>query len=300
MISQQIIAANRLALPLIITYVFYPTLFDTQLGIITSSLALGVYMYWLSRRELYSLINSLKFSPTLTHKQMLDELITSCNVQPETVVIRYAYTSEMLAMAAGTTIVLDPVICSTITDDPEAKKVLEIYTSLVEPTLSSLQKQRLHGFTQALSTAAQRFIFKHELGHVVRNYSQKKLILVGCLSALSAYAGITAAMLIIHISGLYAALVGISVGFTADILLTYLSNATFKYYEEKQADLFAARFSSAQDIRAAADFFAQHQDILNTHTEVKKWAVTIPSIIASGHPDGKARAIYLRKLASSK
>lgn len=81
-----------------------------------------------------------------------------------------------------------------------------------------------------------------------------------------------------------------------DLLLSYSSNYFFKAREEINADLFAARHSTRDETAAAADFFEAHQNILDTHKE-QTLVAKIPGIILSGHPNGKTRANYLRKLS---
>jgi hypothetical protein len=90
------------------------------------------------------------------------------------------------------------------------------------------------------------------------------------------------------------------VGNTSDLLLTFISNAVWKLREEKKADQFAAQYSTIEDIEAAALFFEQHQEILDTYRQPRNFISYIPSFIRTGHPNGKSRSKYLLKLVSQK
>jgi Zn-dependent protease with chaperone function len=200
-------------------------------------------------------------------------------------------------MMAQHTVIIDPVVWHTQSEDQEALKVKDIFAQHIEPALSQTQKQRLDAIKQLLTPAAQRFIFKHELGHSAANFSKKKLGVIFIVGFLATYSGITAAKLVLPINGLLAILVGMLVGGFCDLLYTYLSNATWKLRQEKNADFFAARYSSREDIQAAAHFFAHHQEVLATYREPGNLLARIPSAFTSGHQNGKARSAFLLKLA---
>ena len=84
------------------------------------------------------------------------------------------------------------------------------------------------------------------------------------------------------------------------MFLTYSSNVLFKYNEEKKADLFASKYSTTEEINAAANFFEEYQKYANEYQVSMGIASRIPQVVLSGHPDGKSRACYLRNIATKK
>lgn len=295
---QQLIGTINLSLPLIIVYQFFPMLFYTQTGIVLCACIIGILVYVLNWYAANNMIRQLRYSPTDIHKEQLEAIITQCNMQSSHVRLLYAYTNEQLAMATFNTIILDPVVWSSISFDPEAAKVFTIFEQFTEPTLSTMQKQRINEIKKIFSPDAQTFILKHELAHVYYHFSVKKLALVGLIGFLATYISIIAAIGIIHISGILAICVGILVGCISDLLFNYLTNALFKVQAEKNADIFAAKHSSIQEITAAANFFEKHQYIVDTYKENNNLLSFLPSIFTTGHPNGKKRAHYLRSLIS--
>ena len=298
MFKQQIQGVINLSLPLIIIYNLQPAFFVTIYGQILCSLALGAYVYYLNYKQVEQLEKTLQFSPTGDHKFFFNTLIEACQIDPATVVVKYAYTNESIAMAAGTTVIIDPVVWHDVQDDSQAVKVQEIFKLHVEPNLSQLQKDRLAAVHRVLTPAAQRFIFKHELGHIVHNFSLYKLIVVFIAGSLAAFAGIFATVATLQIHGMLAIIVGMVVGGCMDLFLTYLSNLVWKLQQEKAADRFAVQWSSDEDIQAAALFFENHQNILDTHPEQNNLLAKLPSIIKTGHQHGEVRSAYLLKLMS--
>ncbi len=293
MLKQQIIGVINLSLLLIILYQGYPTIFFLWYGKIACALAMGLYIYYLNKQNLIAMIKPLTFKPTDPWKKMLEQQIISCNLQIQNITLFYAYTNEALAIAAGNNIIIDPLVWDTISDDPEALKVQAIINPATNHSFSELQKIRIQKTREIFSHNAQSFIFKHELGHVARNYSSKKLFIVFLVGTLSTYIGIISAVFILPTNGLLAIFVGMFTGGLSDLILSYFFNATFKAYEERQADMFAIKYSSQEEIEAAATFFEKHQNILDTYPE-NHWLNKIPSIILSGHLNGKKRAALLR------
>jgi hypothetical protein len=116
----------------------------------------------------------------------------------------------------------------------------------------------------------------------------------GLIGLFAAYSGISIGMMLMPYNGFVALLCGMFAGGTADLLFTYISNALFTAREEKQADLFAAKHSSKEEILAAADFFEKHQMIVDQAKRNAGILGKIPSVILNGHHDGFARAAILR------
>jgi len=300
MFSQQINGIIRLSLPLIFIFNTYPIIFSTLKGQFFCALMMGAYICYCHWTIIQNFPKSLLYSPTGDHKELLDNLIKECEINPENITLRYAYTNESIALANGKTIVVDPVVWHNFGTDSEAIKVTDVFEKQIQPILSPSQKKRIAGIHTALNPAAQRFIFKHELGHVCGNFSQRHLVNVFIIGTLAAYSGITVAMILVPTNGFTGTILGMTTGNFFDILLTYVSNFASKLPEEKRVDRFAAHYSSREDIEAAAKFFEEHQEILDTNKEPGNFLSFIPSAIRTGHPNGKSRAAYLKELAAQK
>ncbi|MDR3647031.1 MAG: M48 family metalloprotease [Candidatus Babeliales bacterium] len=241
-------------------------------------------------------IKALLYSPSQEYEKELEAEIIKCGVNPKSIIIRYGYTYECLATATFNTITLDPIIYSESHKDPQAIITKEIIEKHILPSQPEAVKDRLNMINEIFSPDAQRFVFKHELGHIVYNYSYKKLIWVGIIGFVMTYFGILATLSTVHLNGLLSIFLGIAIASIIDLFLTYFSNLIFKSQEEKKADLFAAKHSSAQEINAAANFFEKFYYIQADANKIAGGLYSkIPSIILSGHYNGKTRAKYLRK-----
>ncbi len=248
-------------------YNLYPVFILTAPGQIFCSLLLGVYIWYLYYQQLKNLEKTLQYSPTESYKDYFHNLIQECAIDSNLIVLKYVYTNESIAMTAGRTVIIDPIIWHDVQDDPQAVKVLEIFKTHIEPGLTAMQKERIAAFNSILTPQAQRFIFKHELAHVVHNFSHKKLIIMFMIGVLAAYSGIFTTVFVLQIHGLIAIVAGMTVGGVMDLFLTYLSNFVWRLQEENAADAFAVEYSSNEDIKAAALFFENHQDILDKSKE---------------------------------
>jgi Zn-dependent protease with chaperone function len=299
MLKQQISGIVNLSVPLILIYAFYPAFLGSLSGKIICSVVIGLYLFIISYKGLMQLTRTLQFVPTGAYKEKFEDLIRSCDVDPSTIILKYAYTNEFIAMAADTTIIVDPIVWHGLVDDPQVGKVEEIFKVHIEPNLTILQKERIAAIHGLLTLPTQRFIFRHELGHVARYFSYKKLVVIFLIGFLATYSGIVAAMVVLQIHGLLAILVGMFVGGSVDLFLTYGSNLIFKLQEEKAADRFAVRYSSNEEIQAAALFFKQYQNFLDTHKLLDATATKMP-LIFQGYQHGADRSAYLLQLLSKK
>ncbi len=300
MFKQQIAGVINLSLPIIILYNIHPNLIITLPGQLLCSAAIGAYIYFMHYKQLQNLQNSLLYSPTNSHKDDFENLIAQCNIDPNSIILKYAYIPEGIAMTAGKTVIIDPVMWHGTDDDHQAIKVKEIFTTHIENTLTADQKAQLTELHQLLTPESQRFIFKHELGHVVQNYSTKKLFLVFLLGFVATYSGIATAILALQIHGMFAIFIGMFVGGSIDLLLTYGSNVAWKLQEEKAADRFAVEHSSAQEVQAAALFFENHQHVIDRYKQLGNFITNLPSVVLSGHQHGAARSAYLLELLAKK
>ncbi|MCX5923847.1 MAG: M48 family metalloprotease [Candidatus Dependentiae bacterium] len=301
MIKQQIIGIAPLSICAISFFYFFPAMLDHFYGPIIVALFLGWSIWRIHFNNHKTFQKALLYAPTDTHKEKFEALIRSCNIDPSIINLRYAYTAEQTAMTVSNMIIIDPVMCSLCDEDSNSQIVKDVFTQHIEPKITLTQKTRLSEYKKFLTPQAQCFIFKHELGHVMDNYSAKKLGTVFLSVVITTYASIIAAKsLLIGYPVSIAIVAGMLVFALLDNMLPFLSNVLFKMPAEKRADYFAVKYSSADDIRAAADFFKKHQEIINENPERGNFLTKLPSVLTSGHPDGKTRWAYLLKLADQK
>lgn len=301
LIVQQIIGISNLSLPLIVVYYFAPNFLLSYTGILVCSLTTGMYVAFLAYLRSQNEMKSLTFKPSDAQAALFHETIKACRMDPEKIALRYAYADDGIAITLFNTIVIDPMHWKGI-EDEEFHKTRDIIEKHVLPNVDE-QKKRLHTKISAILTpAVQEFIFKHELGHVARNFSIRRITMVGSIATLSTSAALWAVWRTIEVvGGLNAFIVGFIVGFCVDLILSYCSNVLFKAQEEKKADLFACRFSSRGEIEAAADFFEQYEDCAQEYRNLLGGMHTmIPGIILTGYIDGASRALYLRAIAKGK
>ncbi len=300
MFRKQIEGVINLSLPIIILYNVYPPFLLTIPGQIICSVGLGLYLYVIHYQQLQNLQKALLYGPSGNHKEFFTSLIQECQVDPSSVILKYAYVQESIAMTAGKTVIIDPILWHGVSDDPQASKVEEIFTTHIEKNLTDDQKAQLADIRQLLTPESQRFIFKHELGHVMHNFSSKKLCIIFMVGFFATFSGIMAALFALQIHGLLAIIAGMFVGGCMDLFLTYASNVVWKLQEEKAADRFAVEYSSNEDIQAAARFFENHQHVLDRYAEAGNFLAQLPSVVVSGHQHGSVRSAYLLQLMSQK
>ena len=298
MLMLQIQGIMRLSIPLIVVAHVNPSFILSMRGIVLCSLAMGLFITYLNYQVSKNSINGLLFTPSGQYKQAFDQEIIHCGMHPDNVRLRYVYSDDMIAAATFNTIQIDPLMWKDVDLDEQAIKAKEVLTTYVTPSLTPEKKAFHAKINNLLVVPAQRFIFKHELGHLFYNYTVKRLIVLGIIGALATLTGlVVAGLATLYIPGILAIILGMLVGGSMDLVFTYCSNVIFKYREEKNADLFAARYSSADEIEAAALFFEQYQLAAHDYTKNKGLLSLLPQVVRSGHPDGKSRAAYLRTIA---
>jgi hypothetical protein len=205
MFNQQISGIINLSLPLIVAFNANPLLFEAFAWQAFWAGMLGAYVCYRGWKQVKNYPNSLKYEPANEHKEFFTTFINECNMNPGDIVLRYAYTNESVALANGFTVVIDPILWHDFNNDPEAIKVKNIFEQHIQPSLSRIQEKRIAAIQTTLSVAAQRFIFKHELGHVFYKFSYKYLVVIFLIGSVSALSGILAAMTIVSINGFAAA-----------------------------------------------------------------------------------------------
>lgn len=295
LLRQEAIGVFRLSIPILLIAYMSPELLFTLYGQIACSWGVGFLIFYQLYTQTKNQATILQFAPSEQNKTMFDQIIETCNFRPETVNLRYGYSNEGLALTMFNTISIDPLIFQDLENDPEALKLKTILETYTIPTMSELQKKRIECVKEIASTSVLQFIFKHELGHVFYNYSFKIITMMATIGFIAAFCGIATAIVYFHLLNKAAILLGMIVGGIIDLTLSYSSNYFFKAQAEKNADLFAAHHSTAEEIKAAVDFFEKHQEIYDTYPQPGILA-KLPSAILTGHQPGKTRACYLRKL----
>ena len=297
-IKRQLIGIWRLSLPLIALYFLFPAFLFSFSGIVLCSLAIGLYVAYLTLNSTRNMSAGLKFSPTGVYKDMFTEDAILCGFRPIDVRLRYAYADDGIGMCMFNTIVVDPMVWLGVDDDPQVIEVKKIIVTQVLPSVQENKKIMHAKIKEIISPEALRFIFRHELGHVFYNYSYKNILLKLIIGAITAATGLTSAMFILKLFNPLAGLLfGIVVAAFVDLFITYLSNWFFKLYQEKKADVFAAKFSSNEEIEAAALFFEQYGEIAREYRDTLGGInLVLPTVILIGYLDGSDRARFLRSL----
>lgn len=296
--KQALVGTVVLAAPVVMLYLLYPLLLQTWIGQIGAALFVGFNVYYTNKQQARNQIAGLRYAPTGMHKEKFELLIRDCGVDPETVQIRYAYAPDQVAFAVYSCVVINPVIWQGLLDDPQAYEVQTIFDKYIEPTLTSLQKQRMSALKQTLTPPAGNFIFRHELAHIIQRQSARKLIGIGACAAIAAYIAIVVGMALVKVNGLLALAVALPVGMVADYITTILRNYFWQQREEKYADAFSVQQSTKEEIQEVAAFFRYHQDIYDSYQEPT--FIKIASEYASGHPHGSKRYMYLMAAAAKK
>lgn len=302
MLRHQFQGVLNLSLPFVPFYFLFPQFALSLLGIAFYFLVVGIYVGYVTYTVAQNKANQFSFIPTGLHSKQFTDEIMRCGLDPKRVLIRYAYADDGIALTFINTIAVDPMLWSTIQDDPEALKARAVVEQHVIPTVDA-NKRELHGaIKSSLSEGAQKFIFRHELAHVFYNYSIKRSIIAGLVGVIvAALAFVFARNVIAEIGGFGAFSLGVCLAVCVDLLFAYMINFFFKSYEEKRADLFAAQFSTKDTLDEAADFFEQYEKAAQKYRDtIGNIIDKLPTTISIGYIDGVRRAQYLRKIAQSK
>lgn len=297
LLYNQLLGTIRLSIPVIVIALFNPILLIDWRSRLLICLVYGVIFGYQQYQASKNQRNSLTYKPTGASRAMLEDMVRSCSLDPKQVELRYAFTKDTVAMNILDLVIVDPSLSTMFDEDPEAINLKTVIDTHIRPGLSAQDKECIASIKTTLTPLAQRFIFKHELGHQASRYGVKKIILIGLFFSLSVLTGVTAAVYGAPVLGQGAALLGMIIGGIADLVLSFGSNYFFKYPEERYADLFAARYSSREEILAAADFFESFDAIALTRRSGSVLNY-LPQELLSGHPTGTKRAYYLRSIAS--
>lgn len=269
---------------------------------ISIGLACGAWTAWSEYCQTIAVAQQCFYVPSPAFQELFDNEIRACGMDPEKINVRYEYCQGGVALSLNTTILVNPHIWLGVEDDEQAKSASRFLDQYVAAN-GTRESQELTARTRAIMTpAAQKFIFRHELGHIYHHYFGKKIAVDGIVRALSVMAGYEIAYRVsYHDWGAFAAWVAaVATILCTDRALGFVTNATFQVLEEKLADQFAAKFSTADEIDAAAQFFEDYQKISNDVVKDGGLLWKLPMIFISGHPDGATRGRYLREWAREK
>lgn len=295
-----LIAHFNIALPIAVLYYYFPAFVLSFSGAITLSFFWAAYVFYLNYAQSKALMGRLQFAPSGDSVEYFNKQIRQAGLDPQKVIMRYGYNDDQLAITNFTMIVIDQMLWKGI-NDPEFVKAQEVVTAHVLPTLIEPKKRFQAQINEMFTEPVQRFIFKHELGHVADNYGYKKLILMALSAFLSVFSGLCfTAQFITVLDPLTMLLGALLIAATIDVVCPYLINYFFKSYKELEADRFAARVSSKQEIEAAADFFEKYEIYAQECRAAIGDSSLIPLVFRIGYVDGHERVKRLRKLAQGK
>jgi hypothetical protein len=302
LIINQLYSFAYLSWPFIIVYIYRPLFILSLKGAITCSLLVGLRVAFMHYKPTDNLVKALKFSPTGKYKDYFNKQIKETGLNPDDIAVRYAYCDSSIALTAFNTVMIDQMVWKGFDEDPiciEAQNVIKIH---IQPILPAHSKELHKKINDALTPEAQRFIFKHELGHVSDYHSWKTIALNGVIGFAAMYSGFSVVQVFIGAyEGLFVLGAAISTAGIVDFSLGCLRNAFFKAPKEKEADLFAAKYSSKKEIEAAADFFEKYEACSQVYRKAvgDNYSEFSPRFFR-GYVSGQERVRYLREAAASK
>ena len=301
MILNHIIGVLNLSLPIIVAYQFFPDFIFSPYGIALCALLIGSYVFYVNYRGSKKMQKVLVYSPTGEVRQFFNDEITKCGMQPDDICLRYSYLNDNVATSTLNTICIDPMVWKGVEQDGDVIAIKNIIERHVLPAVPEQNKQLHSHIKSILMPEAQRFIFRHELGHTYHAYSYKVLISLFVIAATSTGIGMMSFAAVMPIyGGFVAVFVGTCIGGVFDMILGYTNNAFFKVWQERKADEFAVQFSTQQEIEAAADFFEKYEQEAQEFRKNNFLLAYLPVTAVTGHPKTEIRATYLRSSAKER
>jgi len=298
-----LVGTCQLAVPVVVVAALYPAWMASFLGMITAAIVLAAYVTYLNYYNTTTQTRGLIFEPTGIYYNDFVAAITACGLNPAHIKVRYCYAQEGIALAFHDTVGIDPLVWKGVENDESFKKAHDVLSVHILPTLTMEQKERIAATRALLTHATQKFIFNHELGHIYHRYTYKKIALNAVIVMIVTYSVLLAGWTLFnvyHVPAILTIALSILLASFIDLTLTFISNTLFKVREEVKADDFASQYSTAEEIRAAADFFEQHDVQIIDLIREPGWNPLqwLPQETRSGHLNGAKRARYLRKLAN--
>lgn len=235
--------------------------------------------------------------PSPEQRKKFDELITQCGMKPEDISIYYVWTCGQAVQADVNALKIDPLIWKGIENDPEFEKArywIAVDGLEIKNLSGNVFKKLYTQIYDVLTLEAQNFMFKHELAHVFYNHEKKRLLknfsILG-IGFSTAYG--------VYVSG-FNKWLALWTGWASMELLGSINKRFFHSYEEWLADKFAIKYSSVEEIKAAADFFEKRAKIMRKHERLHPFYVFVWRIFSLCDINDIARARMLRKAAAQK
>lgn len=293
---RQIIGTLNLACPFILLYKFMPHFALTAYGIVFYSSLVGLYLIYINYNSAKKQLKTLLYRPSGSYREEFNSEIERCGLDHRNVSLRYAYTGDNVAMTIFNGIILDPLVWKNL-EDPERIKASDVVEKYIIPTIAPDKLELLSNIQNKITTGAQKFIFRHELGHVFYNYSYKKILLSSLIGVfVTAVALVVAHQIMPRFDATYTFVICLALSCLLDLILGFLVvNLFFKTNVEYQADLFAAKFSNSQETEEAACYFENYEKAAQVYrNNTNSFLKFIPTTILTGYIDGVRRAQYLR------
>jgi hypothetical protein len=284
---------------LFISYEFYKGFLGIALIGLYAALAIAFINYSGTKKFLAG----LKFPIINENRKIFDLQMQEVGLNPQDVNLLYAFSDLSIAKTVFNTVILDPFCWSDIVGDNNHKQVTDIIKKHILTQASEHKKKMYAVITAACTGPVQRFIFKHELGHLVDNYSYKDIFISSIITGITVIIGTSVGILTVPFYGISIAYIAaVCSGVLLDLTLSwFFKNFLFKSNKEIEADYFAARYSTPEEIRAASDFFELYEKeaSLLRSIEDESWTDLSPRLF-KGYPSSSERVRYLRKLAAEK
>ena len=257
-----LIAMINLSTPIVVLFIVYPALLHNPIIKLLCSLGIGLYIWLIYYFQTKNLKKKFIDLPSTDYRVTFDAIIKSCNAKPEDFTIKYAYTAQQLAITFRNTIIIDPINFTLCNSDSNCQLTIANYKQHSLPHLNLFQ-QKLEEVRQSdFNDQVQKFIVRHEIGHIINHYTNKKLFILFASGFLVTWFSISIAQLLISMVHISIVLIATYLfAIMIDHLLTFASNYIFKAIAEKNADLFAAKHSTVQEITATAHFFSKEHEI---------------------------------------
>lgn len=294
----------KVATPLIVIIWLFPEQMSTDLAMVITALCMGLLFAIDCYRSGIAMQGDRSADPTGITIDAIKAIMMQCNMDPKAIRVLYGYGYGSVAVHVYNMIIIDALIWVNFDKDMIFQKIQDELVKKVFPAQPDIQRRRINALRDILSPEVQQFIIKHELGHVYYASIYYELLFVAAKIGTVTYAALRAGLWVYRVQAYplsVAVLLALAVSYLSTCLINGMANLFSGAYGELKADAFAAQYSTAAEIYAAADFFKQHQQIRDTICEAV-WDPLgwIPYAIRYGYPSDSLRARQLRKCAEKK
>lgn len=298
MVKTHLALLFQLGLPVIIAYLISPTFTLSPLGMITISFIIGGRTLYKQYHASLTEARTLAYAPSQEFLERFKQEVKTCGLDPEAISFGYSYLFDKVAISLFKTIKIDPLLWKNIENDPIAIKITKVLNEHILPSEAEHKKMFQAAINQHLTPQAQCFILRHELGHIAHDDSWPRLISVSTIVTLVVLVGMAVAAYLLPIVGGVAALFfALCAAMIADLTFSALNNKLINAMQEQRADLFAAQYSTDEEITAAGNFFKAFDVAASEHIQHKNQLeyLGLPNSFSKGYYTGAQRAAYLQK-----